>query len=95
MTTRTYSEDLRRRVIRAVGGGLSARAAAAKCDVSVSFVIKLVQRWRETGSHAAKQRGGYLRPVLEAHTQWLCDLVERPPDWTLQALADHLAEQKG
>jgi transposase len=44
--TRPYSVDLRERVVRAVESGVSCRATAAKFEVSVSFVVKLMQRWR-------------------------------------------------
>ena len=40
---RPYSVDLRERVVRAVEGGASRRAAAAKFEVSISFVVKLMQ----------------------------------------------------
>jgi hypothetical protein len=43
---RPYSVDPRERVVRAVEGGASRRATAAKFDVSVSFVIKLMHRSR-------------------------------------------------
>jgi putative transposase len=41
---RPYSADLRERVVRAVEGGASRRATAAKFEDSPSFVIKLMQR---------------------------------------------------
>jgi len=44
--TRRYSLDLRERVVRAVEAGASCRATAAKFEVSISFVLKLMQRWR-------------------------------------------------
>jgi transposase len=37
--------DLRERVVRAVEAGLSRRATARRFAVSISFVIKLMQRW--------------------------------------------------
>lgn len=94
MTTKSYSNDIRSRIIRAVKGGLSARAAAEKYEVSASCAIKLVKRWRESGSYAAKKRGGYRRPALEEHKEWLCGLVEQYPDWTLQEITTHLAREK-
>jgi transposase len=48
--TRPCSLDLRRRVVEAVEAGASCAAVAARFAVSVSFVIKLMQRWRRTGS---------------------------------------------
>jgi len=49
-----YSLDLRERVVEAVDAGASCRAAAASFRVSVSTVVKWAQRWRATGSVAAK-----------------------------------------
>jgi transposase len=37
-------------VVRAVEAGLSRRATARRFEVSVSFVIKLVQRWQQRGT---------------------------------------------
>jgi len=47
---RAYLQDLRDRIVRAVDGGASRRSTAAKFEVSVSFVIRLVSCWRSTGS---------------------------------------------
>ena len=58
------SQDLRRRIVRAVEEGSSARAAAVRFEVSVSAAIKLVRRVRETGSTAPAQIGGYRKPLL-------------------------------
>jgi transposase len=54
---RPYSEDLRRRVVAAVEGGLSCSAAPRQFAVSISCAIKLLQRWRRTGSVAPEPRG--------------------------------------
>ena len=53
-----YSLDLRERVVAAVAAGESCRAAAERFDVSVSSVVKWVQRQRATGSAAALAMGG-------------------------------------
>ncbi len=57
---RPYSEDLRVRMVGAVDAGMSARAAARVFGISASTAVKWVQRWRRTGSEAAKRMGGYL-----------------------------------
>ena len=61
------SQDLRERIVRAVDGGGSVRAAAKRFEVSPSAAIKLVERVRETGSMAPGKVGGHRRPVLEPH----------------------------
>ena len=50
--TRPLSNDLRERVVAAVLGGASCREAAARFDIAVSSVVKLMQRYRATGSVA-------------------------------------------
>ena len=49
MTT-PLSQDLRRRIVRAVGKGSSIRQAAARYEVSPSAAVKLMRRLRQTGS---------------------------------------------
>jgi putative transposase len=57
--TRPLSNDLRERVVAAVLGGASSREAAARFDVAVSSVVKLMQRYRTTGSVAPGKIGGH------------------------------------
>ena len=63
---KSYSEDLRERVIEVVEAGATGHAAAVRFKVSVSSVIRWVQRWRESGEIAARPRGGSASP-LEDH----------------------------
>src|SRR5271157_6425707 len=55
---KSYSGDLRERVIEAAELGTSRREAAERFEVSVSSAVKWLQRWRESGSAAPKPRGG-------------------------------------
>jgi len=82
----SYSEDLRERVVRAVEAGSSRRSTAEKFAVSVSFVIKLVQRWRATGMLAAKPRGGTKTHLLSRHAAVVQAMVAARPDITLDEL---------
>ncbi len=59
------SQDLRRRLVRAVEAGSSAREAARRFEVSVSAAVKLVRSVRETGSTAPGQISGHRRPLPE------------------------------
>jgi transposase len=55
---KSYSQDLRDRVIDAVEReGMSCRAAARRFGVSESAAIKWVQRYRRTGSRTPARRG--------------------------------------
>ena len=53
---RTYGADLRGRVVAAVEGGLSRRAAAERFKVGVSTAIKWVRAWRDHGRSVAKPK---------------------------------------
>src|ERR1700734_1603606 len=91
-----YSQDLRDRVIDAVvRGGMSRRAAAARFGVSESSAIKWVQRFERSGSRAASKMGGYLRPRLEPHREFLEALRAEKSDITLKALCDRLLAERG
>src|ERR1700758_2015533 len=79
---KAYSADIRMRVIARVEGGASRREAAEQLDISPSAAVKWVKCFHETGSCAAKPRGGSTSP-LEVHAPWLLALIEEQPDLTL------------
>jgi putative transposase len=85
--------DLRARIVAVVEAGMSCRAAAARFTVSESAVIKLMQRYRETGSFAPGQMGGHRRLKLAAWRGWLMQRIVEKPDVTTRELADELAER--
>jgi transposase len=88
---RPYSLDLRERVVGAVGSGLSCRAVASTFGVSVASVVKWSQRFRATGSAAAKPMGGRRPWVLEDERDWLLGRVRAEPEVTVRTLASELA----
>ena len=88
---RAYSLDLRERVVAAVMGGQSCRAVAARFGVSVASVVKWVQRFRATGSAAAKRMGGRRPYALEGERAWVLARLSEVPDVTLRELAAELA----
>ena len=88
---RPYSQDLRDRVIGSVTSGRSCRATAALFGVSVASVVKWSQRFRATGSAAAKQMGGHRPRVLSGEREWLLARIAEKPDLTLRRLLAELA----
>ena len=52
--TKPLSNDLRVRLIDAVTQGMSCRAAADRFGVAASTAVKLVRRWRDTGTSAPR-----------------------------------------
>jgi len=90
---RPYSVDLRERVVRAVEKGASRRATAAKFEVSVSFVVKLLQRWRRCGTVQPERIGGWKQSTLAAHSERVRALLAAAPDLTLAELRQRLAAE--
>jgi transposase len=88
---RPYSLDLRERVVGSVSAGRTCRETAALFGVSVASVVKWSQRFRATGSAAAKPMGGHRRPVLAGERDWLLARIAAKPDLTLKALLAELA----
>lgn len=87
------SGDLRRRLIRAVDAGSSAREAARRFEVSASAAIKLVRRMRETGSADPAKIGGYRKPLLSGHEDLLRELTEGQPGITLSEIQTELTRR--
>src|SRR4029077_11166185 len=90
---RPYSQDLRDRVVSSVASGRTCRATAALFGVSVASVVKWSQRWRASGSAAAKQMGGWRRLRLQRERAWLLARIVEKPDLTLRAVVAELAER--
>jgi transposase len=63
--TKPLSQDLRRRIARAVEKGSSIRQAAAQYEVSPLAAVKLMRRLHESGSVTSDRIGGHRRAVLE------------------------------
>lgn len=93
---RPYSQDLRERVLRAVETREgSQRQIAERFAVSRSFVEKLWQRWRQTGSWAALPHAGGRQRSLRVAEQCIRQAVAREPDVTLASLCARVARRKG
>jgi transposase len=90
------SEDLRIRVIRAVEGGMSRRAAAERFGVSPASAVRFVRDWRESGATSAKPQGGDQRSHrIEAHREVILGAIQAKPDLTLTEIADMLESKLG
>ena len=79
---RSYSSDLRKRVVETVETGASRHEAAERFEISPSSAVRWVQRWKQTGSCSPKLRGGSVSP-LERHAQRILALVAEQADLTL------------
>jgi transposase len=88
---RSYSLDLRDRVVAAVGRGMSRRAAARHFAVSESSAVRWAGRSASEGSCAARRLGRKAgKGPLSDHLDFLIAQVEAVPDMTMPELADRL-----
>lgn len=89
---RPYSIDLRERIVAAIDRGEhSLRQLAHLFSVNLSFLVRLLQRRRATGSVQPKPHGGGPTPKLDADAVGrLLALVREQPDATLTELRDRL-----
>lgn len=89
-----YSDDLRLRIIETIQANQLSQAVIAKrFSVGKSFVEKLWQRFRATGSYAAKT--DYLRGpkrTLKNDEAVIRELVSNQPDATLEELCEAAAK---
>ena len=91
--SRPLSNDLRRRIVEAVDGGMSRRAAAERFGVSASTAIRLVERWRRHGCYKPSAQGGDKRSArIEAFRAEILSLVGGQVDITLAEIANHLMQ---
>ena len=92
---KSYSMDLRERIVAQVAAGGSRRGAARRFGVSDSCAVKLVARAERTGSVEPARQG---RPPgggkLAAHMAFLIEIVEAAPDITLPELAARLEAER-
>jgi transposase len=94
--TRPLSNDLRQRLVAAVDGGMTRRAAAERFGVAPSTAIKWMQQWRQMGHVEPRPRGGDKRSHrIEAHAEEILALVDEKPDLTLAEIAEHLERVHG
>ncbi len=86
MTTQTYDQQLRDRIVSARKDGHSAQEVAKWFKVSKRSVERFWASYQQTGSLKPKQRGGYRHSCLEAHADTLRQWIAGQPDLTLKEL---------
>lgn len=91
---KSYSLDLRARIIAAVGAGESKTAVSKRYEVSRSTVKRYLKR-QEQGRLAPSQRPGRQRRLDHEACEALRQQVETHRDWTLEQRAEALAEETG
>jgi transposase len=92
---RPYSDDFRAQIIRFYEAydDYTQEDLAVEFDVSLSFLEKLLRRWRTTQSSAALPHAGGRQRTLKDHGDVLQDLVAVQPDVALHELQAQVAAQ--
>ena len=87
---KTYSMDLRERVVRAYDEKLGTQQEIARLfKVSIPWIKKLLRQRRRTGSLAPRPHGGGWTPKFFGQTlEQLKARVDQSPDATLQELLE-------
>ena len=91
----SYSADLRERVLASVDGGLPAKTAAERFDVSLSFIYKALQRRRSTGETTARRQCNHQELKLAAYHEAIRAELQRRPDVTLEEVRAWLLKTHG
>jgi transposase len=94
---KAYSIDLRQKIIDVYEKEqISQRQLAKRFDVALSFIVKLLKQYRETGKIAPKPfNGGVKLKLTLEQIKTLADLVENNNDATLEELCQLLKEKTG
>jgi transposase len=92
---RPYSDDFRAQIIRfyEAHDDYTQPDLAVEFNVSLSFLEKLLRRWRTTQSSAALPWAGGRQRTLKDHGKVLQDLVAAQPDVALHELQVQVAAQ--
>ena len=91
---RALSVDLRRRVVGAIEGGLSCRAAAERFGVSPSSAIRWRAQEQREGDVTPKRQGGDRHSHrIDAHAEQILSALAAKSDVTLAELRDGLKER--
>ncbi|KAA5602626.1 transposase [Roseospira marina] len=94
--TKPLSADLRERLVAAVEGGQSRRAAAERFGVAPSTAVKWMNRWRLEGHVKPRPMGGDRHSHrIEAHAAVILGLIDEKPDVTLAEIATQVEEARG
>ena len=92
---RAYGIDLRRRVIEAIDGGMSARAAAARFSVGVATAIVWHRKWREVGCLEPSRQGHPQRSRLDRYEALVIGLIDEQADIALYEIVERLSQVHG
>lgn len=90
---RALSGDLRSRVLKASGEGMSARQAAARFGVGVSSAIRWIAR-AKIGEPTPRPQGRRRASSLDAHEVFIVGMIEERKDITLNEMVARLLAER-
>jgi len=90
-----YSMDLRERVVAAIEGGLSTRAAAARFSIGIATAGAWARLKRATGGVRPGKQGKPKGSVLDAHMDFILGVLGAAPDTTLDEMVERLRDERG
>jgi len=92
--SRSYSADLRGRVIAAICEGVSTRKAATRFGIGISTAGAWYRRFRATGEVVARKQGQPPGSKLDTHEAFILGLVEESRDISLAEIAARLLAER-
>lgn len=95
MTTQTYHQQIRERIVGLRQDGHSAEMVSKWLRVSKRSVERYWKSHRERGTVEPKRRGGYRRSRLDGHDETLRQWIGEKPDLTLEELKQQCESQLG
>jgi transposase len=92
--TRSYSDDLRIRVIGGISDGLSTRKAAKQYGIGISTAGTWYRRYLETGEVSARKQGKPPGSKLDDHEDFVLGLVKKQVDISLIEIVEALGSER-
>jgi transposase len=92
---RAYSQDIRRRIIRARERGDSAQEISKRFEIHKRTVERYWRRYRQSGQISAQRMGGYRRSRLEKHDLVLRRWITEQSDLTLIQIQERCRKRLG
>jgi transposase len=89
-----YPDEFRVLLVEQVEAGSSRRAAGQRLRVSAATAVRWAEQKKQTGRAERGRVKRQPRSPLEAHADWLLELVGREPDLTLDQVVARLAEER-
>ncbi|MGH7002123.1 MAG: IS630 family transposase [Stellaceae bacterium] len=91
---KSYSMDLRERVVFAIEDGMSTRAAAARFSIGIATAGTWSRLKRATGAARPAKQGKPKGSVLDAHADFILGVLEAAPDTTLDEMVERLRDER-